>query len=126
MSTKSENSFEIHELKNLTSDLRLLSSSEQIEILECAEQSVIFQTQKLKCSIGQLISLNGVLKLEDENVEFSVVGKISGLEVVGESHKIAIKLNQYDKAVWKKFIAAIASKQERVDSLLAAIKGDEQ
>ncbi len=125
MRTTTPNSFEIHELKNLTSDLLLVNASDKIEILECAEQSVTFQTQKLNCSVAQLISLDGTLCVNNQSMKFSVVGKISGLEKIADSHKVTIKLNQYDKAVWTQFIAALAAKQENVDKLLTKIKGHE-
>ncbi len=125
MRTSTPNSFEIHELKNLTSDLLLVNDSNKIEILECAEQSVTFQTQKLNCSVAQLISLAGILCVNNQSMKFSVVGKISGLERIGDSHKVTIKLNQYDKALWTQFVAALAAKQDNVDKLLTKIKGHE-
>lgn len=127
MAQKVSNSFEVFELKNLTSDLSLITKSKQVDVVFCDSISVTFQAPKFSGSVGQLISLRGWLKIHGKNpIEFPIVGKITDLKMVGEDEiQIAIKMNQYDKKIWEQFIGVLISKQSRIDNLLNAMKGDE-
>lgn len=122
----SENIFVVSELKNLTSDALLLKGSEWVEVLECDINIVTFQGPTVGASLGQLISLNGHLRISGRpETEFSVVGKISELvNTSSATDRITIKMNQYDKDLWQEFLKNLSAKQTRVDNLLHAMKGD--
>lgn len=118
---------EISEIKNLSSDINLLNSSESPEILGCDANSLTFNYFGIACAEGNLIMIQG--NLADGNkqpVKFSFVGKVIELEAIGaRTNRVTIKLNQYDKDVWQKFITNLRKQQEHIDKLLQTIKGDE-
>lgn len=127
MAERTSNSFEVFELKNLTSDTSLIKKSKQVDVVFCDSTSVTFQSPKFSGSVGQLISLRGWLKMHGKDpIEFPVVGKITDFKNVGvDEIQIAIKLNQYDKKIWEQFIGVLKSKQSRIDNLLNSMKGEE-
>jgi hypothetical protein len=121
------NKFQVLELKNLTSDFSLLSGAEKIEVISCEPSAVTFQAPVLSASVGQLISLKGVLQTGiTSSTDFTVVGKITVMKAVSEKEQqITVKLNQYDKSSWAYFIGCLESLQSKADRLLSGMKGDE-
>ncbi|MBL7544927.1 MAG: hypothetical protein JNL11_14005 [Bdellovibrionaceae bacterium] len=122
------NTFEVFELKNLTSDLNLMNSENQVEVVLCEQNVITFQAPSFSGSMDQLVLMKGALKTGAESsIDFTIVGKIIGLKSVGEpaQQQITIKMNQYSKKDWDYFISQLETKQKRVDHILESLKGDE-
>ena len=118
--------FMVSELKNLTSDLSLLKVTDRAEVLQCDSSTITFQAPTVAASVGQLISLNGLLKIKGiPNTQVSVVGKISELVAAGPFSRITIKMTQFDKVLWKRYLENLSTKQTHVDKLFNSMKGED-
>lgn len=121
-----DSSLVINEFKNISTGINLILLPHQIEILECNIHAIIFNAFEAKCVVGQLVSLEGYLQVKNIKVEISFVGKITEVNpIIGNSQKIELKLNQYDKDLWGKFISSLQGRQNHVDHLLNTIKGED-
>ena len=122
-----ENQFEISELKNLSLDLNLNTSSMLIQIISFELTFITLSLPKVKCAVDHLVLLKGFFRKENQaKIEVSFVGKVTALEQWehGEQ-KLTIRLSQYDKVLWEKFIFSRVKNQTRIDRILKDIKGEE-
>lgn len=119
---------EINEIKNISTDINLMNKSSSLPVvIECDNHLVTLNIKEAKCALGQLIFLKGKMHFKvKSDVGFSFVGKIIQLLVSDDgSSRMTIKLNQYDKDLWKKFLNQIRRRQASADRVLNIIKGDD-
>lgn len=119
--------FIIHEFKNITTELSLVEQTRSIEILQCEMSSITFVVKKKSGVVGQLISIKGVFRVGNEaDIQFAVIGRISEVRAISESEQqVTIKMNQYDANTWGGIIERICHKQQRVDKLFQAMRGED-
>lgn len=119
--------FVIHELKNISTEMSLADEMTSIEILQCEMSSITFQLKKNSGIAGQLISVKGAFQINNEvDVQFAAIGRISDVKAVSEVEQhITIKMNQYDTETWRRIIERIGNKQQRIDKLFQAMRGED-
>jgi hypothetical protein len=123
------NSLVIDQVMNLTSGLTITDpkKSRIVEVVEYDLKNIVVQFPLLKLVTGHLISLSGHIQIRKETFAFGCTGKINSLEEDPTENLILakIRIRQVDEEIWVRFIEMSVSDQQRVDKLLAAIKGDE-
>jgi hypothetical protein len=123
------NSLVIDQVMNLTSGLPIIEpkKSPVVEVVEYDLKNLVVQFPLLRLVTGHLISLSGHIQIRKETFAFGCTGKINSLEENPTENLILakIRIRQVDEEIWVRFNETSVSAQERVDKLLAAIKGDE-
>lgn len=120
--------FQLEEIKNLTTNLDLLSSEpgQALEVIEYGDQSLVFQS-KVQAMTGHLVSLRGKMQMRDKTYKFSATGRIENISSSsGNVQRFEVHLNQFDKSQWDNFISAMREKQDRVEAIFKMIKGGER
>lgn len=121
-----KNLFEIIEIKNLTGNAPLTSSKKKMEVISCEQSEITLFVENAKCALDHLISLDAKIYLNSQCFDFQGTGKIIELTALENStFKMKIKMTQFDKTLWGKFISNLASTQKRADEILAVMKGED-
>lgn len=121
----SKNHLEIHQLRNLTTELSLLKSLETnpLEAVEFGDHHISFQAPQKTCFFGQLVNIEGILHFKKNQLEFFASGKVCQCVAVGEQQcKYTIEMHRYDKKVWNDFKQAIVDTQNEVDKLFYSMR----
>lgn len=121
-----KNLFQIIEIKNLTGNAPLTSCKEKMEIVSCEQNEITLFVEKAKCAPDHLISLDAKIYLNSQCYDFQGTGKIIELITLeNSSFKMKIRMTQFDKTLWGRFITSLASTQKRADKILEVMKGEE-
>lgn len=118
---------EINSIKGIPSELPFTSdASSGFEVTEYGDRSLCVQT-KTRVAEGQLLSLDGTIwDKSGFPFIFQATGKIvSRMEAPEGFSRIEIHLHQFDRDLWGKFLEGQNVRQNRVDHLLKAMKGEE-
>lgn len=118
--------FEIKEIKNLTGNAPLSPIEAKIEVVTCHHNEITFFIEKAKCALDHLISLTAKIQINKALFDFEATGKIIELTPLeNNSFRIKIRMTQFDKKVWQKFIDNLHKTQGRADKILAAMKDED-
>jgi hypothetical protein len=122
-------SVEISHIANLTASVEIVSCKrdDYFELMEFEAASVVFFLPRNRVNVGHLLSLTGNIRINDSAFPFSATGKIVWVEEEVVENLVAVKihLGQYDRILWERYLQASNSQQGLVDTLMAAIRGDE-
>lgn len=120
------NDFEILKIINLTTNTPLLSEKSKVEVIGCDSNNITIYAENSKWALGHLVSLEAIITLGNKKQTLLATGKIVDLNILGNlSLKAIIRITQFDKNLWKKFILSLTAKQKHIDKLLISIKGEE-
>jgi hypothetical protein len=119
---------EIKNIKTIGSsvDLNLSKEEPPIEVTEFSQQSLVCQLPKSSLLAGNLVTLTSVIHLAQEKIPFDITGVVLAVEEIPQTNlkRIKIQLRQYNKKLWQQFLDSSLAGQSRVDTLLAAMKGN--
>jgi len=121
--------FHITEIKNLSNNLTLVSSKNPhcVEVVECHPNSIVLQTLGVVSAKGQLLSIMGIIDFQPKALEFTVAGEITEYQAGPEkSAVIHFRYHQFNKVIWGKYIGLLAERQNRINQIFKAVKGDNE
>jgi hypothetical protein len=121
--------FRITEIKNLSNNLTLVSAKNPhcVEVVECHLTSIVLQTLGVVSAKGQLLSITGVIDFHPKALDFAVAGEITEYQAGPEkSAVIHFRYHQFNKTVWAKYIELLAERQNRINQIFKAVKGDNE
>lgn len=111
----------IHKMKNLTTGQNMLAPNQTLEAVGYGDQSLFFELAD-KSGAGQMVSLQGKIRLKKKNLDFEATGRILSVAAVGATTRIELQLLQVDQSLWKKFLIVAKQCQGRADKIFNAIK----
>ena len=119
---------DLQKVKSLTTDVDLYvaRTGPPLEVSEYGDKGLVCLLPRVKVTPGQLVSLDGKMRIGHETLNFSATGKVvRSSEVTETLTRLEIDLHQYEKGQWKKFLGQLTAEQERVTLLFEKIKGGE-
>lgn len=111
----------IRNLKNTNSGFKISSPGESIDVTEFTEQTITIHVASEHLASGLLVSMDFILYLNEGLSEFGATGKIDTVDA--KNKRVKITLHQFDKKIWALFFKQLENKQNHIDELLAAMKG---
>ena len=115
-------------IKNLTSGTQIHNSTGSqggLEMVEWKEHVLVFQSQA-KALPGQLVALAGKITVGKQSWPFEATGKVTSVAPhLNNLNRFEISLQQFDRAVWRRYLDAISSGQDRVDQIFRGIRGED-
>ncbi len=116
----------ITSIKNLTTNREILKSSQIdfIKILEYGKSSLVFVFPADLQKGHSSLLISGIMTIRGKKNGFEFTGKIETSERMDNATRIQLNLVQYDRDLWRKFLRQAVSRQNKVDKLLRALKGE--
>ncbi len=115
----------VQEFKNINSGQNLLKDSTP-EILEYDPNILTLESSDTSSTLGQMISFRLIIHFGEDKVDFSALGKVETIKTTAERKvRLTLRLYQYDRFTWKRLMTALRECQERVDTVLKAVKGED-
>lgn len=119
--------FHVLNIKNLTTQLDLISPAQQtpIEALDCQTDQITFSCRQQALQTGQLVTLSGRIKSYEFEEDFACVGKVTSTEDLGGRHaKVCVHLTQFDREKWDKLLSGLEVQQAGVDRIFFAMRDE--
>lgn len=109
---------------NINSNVSLLPNGvRSLEVTQLGRETISFLTSVV-AHVGQLVSIQGKVKLENQTHPFVATGKIVGVTANDDSAScVEVRLHQFDEELWNNIRHTLDAKQARADWLFKNIKG---
>lgn len=119
-------SIEISHIKNLNTEKDVLHlRGSFIEVSEFTEKTLTLEMNGPQLWVNQLVSLKGQIRIEDEIMDFVAVCKVVNCSPIVENfNKLEFRLQQFNQALWARFLIHRLESQRKADELFKSIKGD--
>lgn len=85
-----------------------------------------FEAPRGTCVMGHLLSLNGVLTINSQQIPFLATGKVTQITPLEDSMaKYSVDLYRHDTVLWAQFKQHLEAEQSKVDQLFRSMRDEE-